>query len=204
MLGHSISISGADRGLRLAAALACALALGGCGGVEFQGKVFDYMGISGDRTQADPHMTERAPLLVPQTVRQLPQPGQGVAVATARPDWPTDPEKMRKQADSAKKAKEAKAEAEADPLNPYAGKPTLLDKLLARNKPDQEPIADVPEPDPSDARPQDGAVASAPQKGLKPHQSEAPLPQDALTPSTPDSYGQVSNPTGTGGPSTLY
>ena len=49
----------------LAAALAVTLALGGCGGIEFQGKVFDYMGLSGDREQADVRMAERPPLLLP-------------------------------------------------------------------------------------------------------------------------------------------
>jgi hypothetical protein len=190
--------------LRLAAAFACALALAGCGGVEFQGKVFDYMGLSGDRQHSDPQMADRAPLLVPPNVSQLPPPGPGVAVATARPDWPNDPEKVRKKIVTEKKAKESEAEAKADPLNPYAGKPTLLDKLFARNKTEEEPVADVPEPDPSDARPQDREVASAPKKGLAPHVPQAPLPQDALTPSTPDSYGRVSNPAATGAPNNIY
>ena len=34
------------KGLSLLAACFLALALGGCGGIEFQGKAFDYMGLS--------------------------------------------------------------------------------------------------------------------------------------------------------------
>jgi hypothetical protein len=55
----------------------------------------------------------------------------------------------------------------------------------------EEPIADVPEPDPSDAPPQD--VATSEQRGLKPHVPEAPLPGEDLskaTPQTPASYGR--------------
>jgi len=40
-LGRVKSRTRSDRALRLASALAATLALGGCGGIEFQGKVFD-------------------------------------------------------------------------------------------------------------------------------------------------------------------
>ncbi len=130
------------------------LALGGCGGIEFQGKVFDYMGLSGDRQQADVRMSERPPLLLPPNLHQLPPPGSGVAVATARQDWPTNPEVVQKQIAKVKADQQAEAEAQDDPTNPYAGKPTLLDKAFGRlwNKgnADAAPVDDVPEPDPSD------------------------------------------------------
>ena len=146
-MGHSAAISRFKRALRLAAAFACTLTLGGCGGVEFQGKVFDYMGISGDREKTDVRMAERPPLLLPPNSKVLPQPGPGVAVATARADWPDDPEKAGKRIAKAKKAEEAKVDAEADPTNPYAGKPTLLDKVFGKSEDEVEPVADVPEPD---------------------------------------------------------
>ena len=43
----------------LAAVSAATLALAGCGGIEFQGKIFDYMGVSGDHKQPDVRMAER-------------------------------------------------------------------------------------------------------------------------------------------------
>ena len=199
-LGHSGAISRTDRALRLAAGFACTLALGGCGGVEFQGKVFDYMGISGDRRQADVHMAERPPLLLPPNPKALPAPGTGVAVATAREDWPDDPEKVRKAIAKQKAAEDAKREAANDPSNPYAGKPTLLDKVFGKSEDETEPIADVPEPDPSDKRPEDGAkpaVASAGPKPITPRSAaDAPAPppaEDPFHPDAPDSYKGVSS-----------
>lgn len=191
-MGHSTAISGLDGALRLMGALACVFALGGCGGVEFEGKVFDYMGISGERQKADVRMTERAPLLLPPNPKALPQPGQGPAVATARADWPNDPERVRKRVVEEQQAKANAEEAKNDPINPYAGKPTLLDKWFGKSKTVEEPIADVPEPDPSDAPPQD--VATSEQRGLKPHVPDAPLPGEDIskaTPQTPASYGRA-------------
>ena len=195
MLGHSAAMSRFERALRLAAAFACTLTLGGCGGVEFQGKVFDYMGISGDREKTDVRMADRPPLLLPPNSKVLPQPGPGVAVATARADWPDDPEKAGKRIAKAKKAEEAKVDAEADPTNPYAGKPTLLDKVFGKSEDEVEPVADVPEPDPSDKRPED-QVASARPKPLTPHvpadvPAAAPA-DDPFHPAAPDSYKGVS------------
>lgn len=198
-MGHAKAISGSDRALRLAAAFVCTLALGGCGGVEFQGKVFDYMGISGDRSQqGDPRMAERPPLLLPPNPKALPQPGTGVAVATARQDWPDDPERVRNRIAKQKAAEEAKQAAEDDPNNPYAGKPTLLDQVLGRNRgAEEEPIIDAPEPDPSDKRPEDRAVASSGPKALTPHVPQGPATgQDPFHPATPDSYKGMSSPSG--------
>jgi len=193
-VGHITAKAFADRALKLAGALACAAALGGCGGVEFQGKVFDYMGISGDRQQADVQMAERPPLMVPPNLHQLPPPSQGPAVATARQDWPDDPEKVRQRTVEQKEAKQAEIEADNDPLNPYAGKPTLLDKLFGGKKTVEEPVADVPAPDPSDRVVADSSAPSQP-KGLQPHESQAPLPDrndSDFHPSEPDSYKNAS------------
>lgn len=188
-MGLSTAISGTDRALRLAGALACMLALGGCGGVEFEGKVFDYMGISGERQKADVRMGERPPLLLPPNLKTLPQPGQGVAVATARQDWPKDPEQVRREVAAEKKAKADAEEAKNDPMNPYAGKPTLLDKWFGRSKTQAAPIDDVPEPDPSDAPPPQDVATSAP-RGLKPHVPDVPIDtnSDAFKPSAPSTY----------------
>jgi hypothetical protein len=199
-VGHIATISRAGRALGPAATVAMSLALSGCGGVEFQGKVFDYMGLSGDHQQADVRMSERPPLLLPPNLKQLPQPGSAVAVATARPDWPTNPEVVQKQIATDKKAQEAKQEAEADPTNPYAGKPNLLDKafgMLWGKGTRTEPVDDVPEPDPSDKRPEDqGKTAIASSAGPKaPQVPDAYIPpanDDPFHPQAPDSYKGVS------------
>lgn len=81
-----------------AAALAMLL-LSACDTVQLEGKVFDWMGISGsalDERRRDPKMAERAPLVVPPNVTRLPEPGSG---KTASEDVAAlnDPE-LRKQA----------------------------------------------------------------------------------------------------------
>jgi hypothetical protein len=187
-LGHTIAISRPYRAALLAAAFAAPLALGGCGGIEFQGKVFDYMGISGDRKEADPRMAERPPLLLPPDTKALPQPGNGVAVATAREDWPQNPELAQKQIVKAKEAEKSKEEAAQDPMNPYAGKPTLLDKWFGKKK-EGEPVDEVPEPDPSDKPPEDQAVAAAKPKPLTPHVPQEITPTEGpFHPAAPESY----------------
>lgn len=66
-------------------ALVSVLALGGCGGVdgvEFNGKIFDWLGISEAAQQkAEPKMADRAPLVVPPSVTRLPDPGSGKAAS---------------------------------------------------------------------------------------------------------------------------
>ncbi len=97
-------------GLSLAAALAACLALGGCGGVEFQGKLFDYAGLSGDRTPKDPKMAERAPLVLPPDTNTLPPPGEPPTYA-AREDWPADTDAQRKKVAAAAQAKQNEQDA---------------------------------------------------------------------------------------------
>ena len=64
-----------------AVAVAFALALSGCGGVdgvEFNGKIFDWLGVSDAAQQkVEPKMADRAPLVVPPSVTRLPDPGSG-------------------------------------------------------------------------------------------------------------------------------
>jgi hypothetical protein len=117
-----------------------------------------------------------------------------VAVATARTDWPTNPEVTTKNIAAAKKAEQAKQEAASDPTNPYAGKPTLLDKLFARNTDGSAPVADVPEPDPSDKRPEDNTATAANTKPLPPRvPEETPPANDPFHPDAPDSFKGVSS-----------
>ena len=197
-MGHITSIN-ARRGLgNIAAAVACAVLLGGCGGVELEGKVFDYAGLSGTvgGQKPDPTMNTRAPLMVPPNTQRLPAPTENRSVAASRQDWPDDPEKVRVREVEQQKAAAAEAEAKADPLNAYAGKETLLDKLFSggKKKSVAEPVPDVPEPDASDAIP-GTSVATRP-RGITPHQSQAPLPNqntEAFQPAVPNSYKTNTN-----------
>ena len=189
-LGHSLAISGTYRAATLAAALAATLALGGCGGIEFQGKIFDYAGLSGDRKETDVRMAERPPLLLPPDTKTLPPPGNGVAVATAREDWPKNPEIVQQEAVDAQKAAKAKEVTDAtDSINPLKGKPNpLIDKLLSKKKNVVQPD-DTPEPDPTD-KPPEGQVAAARPKPLTAHapQEITPAAEDPFHPAAPDSY----------------
>ena len=187
------------KGLGSLAACGLALALGGCGGIEFQGKVFDYAGLSSlGKDQEDVRMTERAPLLVPPNTHRLPPPG---SPDVTRADWPADTYKERKRLAAARQAEERKKAAAAEPNNPYAGKPNLLDQVLGRNKKPEEDPLDVPEPDPSDKTAEDQArerTASKPQKPVDQSLNApvTPADQDPFHPSSPDSYKGMSSPAG--------
>ena len=196
------------RGLGLAAALLLTLGLGGCGGVEFKGKIFDYMGANDGGDEGDVKMSRRAPLILPPDTDRLPVPGQGVATVTARPDWPSDADRERKRAVAAKQVEQQEEAAElVRPIHPYAGKPTLLDGLLGRKRGsdlDETDVVDVPEPDPSDKTPEDrvreqSVAASTAPKPLTPSlvEDELPQPDPFHTPrATPKSYETMSNPQG--------
>ena len=190
------------KGLSLLAACILALALGGCGGIEFQGKAFDYMGLSDvGKQKEDARMTERAPLLVPPNTRSLPPPG---SPAVTRADWPADTDKERRRLAELRKAEEEKKEAAAEPNTPYAGKPKLLDKLLGKNKTTTEDgeTVDVPEPDPADKTAEDKAreraatTATATHKPVDQSLNAPTPPADPFHPSAPDSYKGMSSPAG--------
>lgn len=196
-MGHSVTISFKllGRGLRLLAACSAVLALGGCGGIEFQGKLFDYAGLSGSGSKEDVRMTERAPLLVPPDTHRLPPPGPAAVVPV---NWPVDTDLSRKQQAAAKTAAEQKKAAQLEPNNPYAGKPKLIDKLLGKKKTDDDTV-NVPEPDPSDKTPQDRAreqAAATPQKPVDQSLNAPTQTDDPFHPAAPDSYKGISNPSG--------
>jgi hypothetical protein len=76
-----------DRGPTIAfsvvAAIWALLTLTACDSVSLEGKMFDWMGISGSALDAktnDPKMAERAPLVVPPKLTRLPEPGSGKIV----------------------------------------------------------------------------------------------------------------------------
>ncbi len=80
-------------------AMLSTLGLCGCAdGVDLNGKVFDWMGISPAAQEArrfEPKIAERAPLVLPPDVNRLPVPGSEVAPAAAQVAWPDDPEQRK-------------------------------------------------------------------------------------------------------------
>jgi hypothetical protein len=159
--------------------------------VEFEGRIFDAMGLSGSGgPEPDVRMAERPPLLVPPDTKALPPPGSGVATAAARADWPQNPEIAREQVIKAKKDKLIEQEKAEQPLHPYIGK-TLLDKWLFKGKKTEGAEDEVPEPDPAVDKPKvDEGVADARPQSLKPHvpQEITPAPDELFKPAAPDSY----------------
>ena len=83
----------------VATALGSALLLAGCAyaGLDLNGKVFDYLGISPAAQEArryEPQVAERAPLVMPPDAKALPQPGSGQAPAPQLA-WPDDPDQRK-------------------------------------------------------------------------------------------------------------
>jgi hypothetical protein len=76
-----------------------ALVLAGCAdaGVDLNGKVFDFLGISPAAQEArrfEPQVAERAPLVMPPDSRALPPPGYDKAPAS-QAAWPDDPDQRK-------------------------------------------------------------------------------------------------------------
>jgi hypothetical protein len=117
-------------GLRAAAAVAAALTLTACAGegVQLEGTMFDWMGVSSSALEgrkAEPKMADRAPLVVPPSVTRLPEPG------TQQQPKDTDLAAL-KDPDIRKKA--AAAERERLHLAYCRGEVQWKDKALNPNK----------------------------------------------------------------------
>jgi hypothetical protein len=88
---------------RALALMVAVLALPGCGGidgVEFNGGVFNALGLgSGSGAEKDPVVPQRAGLVLPPQKEVLPQPGSGAdpAAIAANGAWPQDPEERKRQ-----------------------------------------------------------------------------------------------------------
>ncbi|MEZ5817986.1 MAG: hypothetical protein R3D44_12975 [Hyphomicrobiaceae bacterium] len=89
------------------------LALPGCGGVdgvELNGKIFDAVGLTGSLgKRAEPKTEQRAPLVLPPSSEQLPEPGTVAATEPVRTAqaWPNDPDKQRAASEASKKQAQA-------------------------------------------------------------------------------------------------
>jgi len=84
-------------GTSIAVMLVAGVALSGCAGqqIEYEGKIFDMVGLTGDRQQKDKQVEARAPLVMPPS-KQLPKPGPKDQVASPN-NWPVDPDERREQ-----------------------------------------------------------------------------------------------------------
>lgn len=127
--------------------MAATLALSGCSdGVELNGKMFDWMGISPAAMEAarrEPKLAERAPLVVPPNTGRLPEPGAENAPAAVAL-WPDDPEqrKIREGKEREKlhlaycrgeitwKERALNKESNA-PRSPYGPCPSILDGVTS-------------------------------------------------------------------------
>jgi hypothetical protein len=80
-------------------AMTSALLLSGCAdGIELNGKIFDWMGVSPAAQEArryEPKLAERAPLVVPPNANRLPEPGSETAPDPSLAAWPDDPEQRK-------------------------------------------------------------------------------------------------------------
>ena len=89
-----------------AASVAVCLLLAACAdGVQLEGKVFDWMGVSPsalEGSKSEPKMSDRAPLVVPPNVARLPEPGTGQPPANTDIASLKDPD-LRKKAAAAER-----------------------------------------------------------------------------------------------------
>jgi hypothetical protein len=132
--------------------LGATLLLGGCGGVQFEGKVFEAVGLAGEPQKQEKKVADRAPLILPPK-RELPPPGPEQRVAKPE-SWPNDPDAILKErqvaakqkktrcgdADFKKKASIEEFEKLADPLQDcqgFIGNKGVLDDARADGSPDK-------------------------------------------------------------------
>lgn len=82
-----------------ASAVLASLALSGCGfgDVEFNGGVFEAMGLNNTgKTREEPKLAARPGIVLPPQADRLPEPGStDVAAAPAGESWPVDPEQSK-------------------------------------------------------------------------------------------------------------
>jgi hypothetical protein len=83
------------------AAVAATLGVAGCSdGIDLNGKVFDWLGVSPAAQEAqrrEPQIASRAPLVLPPDANRLPEPGSG-QLAADEANWPADQEQRKRAA----------------------------------------------------------------------------------------------------------
>jgi hypothetical protein len=132
------------------AAVASTVLLAGCAdGIDLNGKVFDWMGISPAAQEArryEPKLADRAPLVMPPSVNRLPEPGSektpDPVQAAAQTAWPDDPEQRKaREAQERQRLHEAYCRGDAQwkerlmkndtnaPRSPYGPCPSILGNM---------------------------------------------------------------------------
>lgn len=132
-------------------AAAASLLLSGCAdGLDLNGKVFDWMGVSASALSArrdEPKLAERAPLVLPPNSARLPEPGSGQSPQTAMA-WPSDEDQRRvREAQERERLHQAychgdiqwkervmKSEDINTPRSPYGPCPTLFGDVSSNIK----------------------------------------------------------------------
>lgn len=133
-------------------ALAPLFTLAGCGdAIQYNGKVFDVLGVNGTTKPKDARVIDRAPLVLPPDTSRLPAPGSESATI-AEQGLPDDVDRrshaLKAEAEK-KKLKDREFKSVVDPT--AEPRPGILDRLIkGKKKTEDEDVADVPEPDPSD------------------------------------------------------
>jgi hypothetical protein len=87
-----------ERGARTVL-LSLVLAMGGCGGVDdvqFNGKIFDAIGMNSSTKSTEPKMKVREGLVMPPNVDRLPEPGKPAESVAADVAALNDPDKVAK------------------------------------------------------------------------------------------------------------
>jgi hypothetical protein len=124
----------------LAGASALPLALAGCGEtVQFEGRVFDMMGMNDTSKRQENSVPERAPLVLPPNAKaaSLPAPQSQAAAAEENMQWPDDPDERRKAMEAAQK-KQSKVDAVKAVDSRYEPQPGLLNRMWNRGGDDEE------------------------------------------------------------------
>ena len=85
---------------RIALILSAALAsssLAGCGfdDVQFNGAIFEAMGLNNNKSYEEPKLPPRAGIVLPPDTERLPAPGTEVAAPPPGEAWPVDPEQSK-------------------------------------------------------------------------------------------------------------
>lgn len=138
-----------------AGVLSCAVALGACSAddVEFNGKIFDAVGLNQKTSTKEPKLAERAPLVMPPNLERVPDPGtpDGVGSDVAALNDPdaraktSQKELARQQAEYCKTHYElAKAHGDNDadlasgPLGPCKGSVLTALKKWTEDSPEDD------------------------------------------------------------------
>lgn len=92
--------SALQKRIAIVASTALAFSVAGCGinDVEFNGAIFEYMGLAnnGAQTQKEPTLPPRPGIVLPPQPDRLPEPGEASVAGSPQGEaWPVDPEQSK-------------------------------------------------------------------------------------------------------------